>query len=57
MANKTNKTKKTKLAAPFKVLLKDQKRIVCIEFQWRLFVINLILSLKVAIVFENRQDR
>ena len=42
------------LAALFKVLLEDQKRIVCIEFQWRLFLsvhfLN-ILSIKVAIFF------
>ena len=47
------------LAVPIKVLLEDQKRVVCIEFQSRLLLslhfIN-ILSLKVAICFGNRKN-
>ena len=43
------------LAALFKVLLEDQQRIVCIEFQWKLLLsvdfLN-ILSLKVASFLE-----
>ena len=45
--------------APFKDLLEDQERIVCIEFQCRLLLsVDFvdILLLKVAIFFRNRQD-
>ena len=46
------------VVAPFKVLLQDQKRIACMEFQWRLllsvYFLN-ILSLKVAMFFWKSQ--